>query len=207
MGICLGVLPVDTNFYPRNQLIQSFDIIGYSLRSSYDMNQCQRFYDEVARFMAASEVEQAGRLKGQVFTLEEYWAFRMGTSAVYISSAASEYSMSLQLPLEVMRCDSMRVVWDEVNVIISITNDLLSLRKEIKHGCIDSIVPLTFASTNSIQEAISEAVSALRVSKNRFDKAANSLLVANLDNREWYEQIQRFMAVQRSNSVGNLLWR
>ncbi|KAI1767846.1 hypothetical protein GGR53DRAFT_480922 [Hypoxylon sp. FL1150] len=48
----------------------------------------------------------------------------------YVTSALGEYSKSGQVPLEVMRCDLMQSLWDQTHVIFSITNDLLSLRKE-----------------------------------------------------------------------------
>jgi hypothetical protein len=93
--------------------------------------------------MIASEAEQVCRLDGRLFTLDEYWPIRMGASAAYITSAASDFSMGCDsaLPLEVMQCSAMKALWDETNIIISITNDNLSLRKETKLGCIDSIVP------------------------------------------------------------------
>lgn len=207
VGTCLGLLSVEPDLRPQNQIVQSFDVIGSALRVFYDVNQCQRFYDEIARFMVASEVEQRARLRGEIPTLGEYWKFRLGTSAVYIGSAVGEYSMSSQIPSEVMNCDSMQALWDETNVIISITNDLLSLRKEMKLGCIDSIVPLTFASTNDVQQAISESVASLRVSKERLDRAAAALLKGRDEEDEIHEQLQRFIQVQKSNCVGNLVWR
>jgi hypothetical protein len=206
VGSCLGLMSDEPSSRARNQIVQSFDVIGSALRASYNVRQCQRFYDEIARFMVASETEQRARLRGDIPTLKEYWKFRLGTSAVYIGSAAGEYSMSSQISSDVMNCSSMQAVWDETNVIISITNDLLSLRKEMQLGCIDSIVPLTFASTNNIQQAISESVAALRASKERFDEAARTL-VSDGDEDLTYKQVQMFIQIQRSNCVGNLIWR
>ncbi|RYP85752.1 hypothetical protein DL769_000926 [Monosporascus sp. CRB-8-3] len=206
VGDCLGLVPVESDFRPLNRIVQSFDIIGSTLRASYDVEQCRRFYDAVARFMEASEIEQRFRLKGQIPTLEEYWAFRLGTSAVYIGSAAGEFSMSSQLPSEVMRCKYMEAIWDETNLIISITNDLVSLKKEMRLDCIDSIVPLTFALTNNIQKAISESLAALKSSKERFNEAAKALLSGQAEDEEMYQRVNRFIEVQKSNCVGNLIW-
>lgn len=192
---------------PQSHVVQSFDVIGLALRASYDQSQLRRFRDEIARFMKASEVEQRVRLRGEIPTIEEYWDFRMGTSAVYIGSAAGEYSMAAHLPLQVMESDAMRALWDENNIIISITNDLLSLRKEIRLGCLDSIVPLTFVSTNDLCEAISRTISALAASKERHDEAARKLLAGTEVKNALFAQIGAFVQVQRSNCVGNLVWR
>ncbi|ROV86801.1 hypothetical protein VMCG_10850 [Cytospora schulzeri] len=203
VGACLGLH--EHGFRPQNRIVQSFDAIGNAMSASYDLCQRQRFFDEIARFMMASEAEQVCRLHGRLFTLEEYWQVRMGTSAVYIGSAAGEFSMgcSSPLPLEVMQCSAMKALWDETNIIISITNDLLSLRKEMKLGCIDSIVPLTFAVTKDLQVASSAVLTSLRASKKRFDEAASML---SMGDSSWTEvesgvqkQIERFIQVQRSN--------
>ncbi|KAI1332884.1 isoprenoid synthase domain-containing protein [Xylariaceae sp. FL0255] len=195
-----------THIRSRNGIIQSFDVIGAALRACYDENQKQRFCNEIAKFMKASEIEQRWRLLGHIPTIEEYWAFRLGTSAVYIGSAAGEYSMGAHLPLEVMNSAAMRAIWDETNIIISITNDLLSLKKEIRLGCIDSIVPLTLATTNDLHEAIKLSVAALEASKQRFDAAATDLLSVVSQAKDMHEQVRQFIQVQRSNCVGNLVW-
>ena len=206
MGHSLGLFSDETEFHPQNQIVQSFNVIGEALRRFYTVSQCRRFYQEIARFMLASENEQRSRLDGKIPTLEEYWSFRLGTSAVYIGSAAGEYSISSHLPSKIMDCRAMQAVWNEANAIISITNDLLSLKKEIKLGCIDSIVPLTFMLTNNVQSAIQDSVTALKAAQVRFDDAANVLL-AQIGDGETRPQVARFVEIQRSNFVGNLVWR
>jgi len=206
VGICLGLTPKEPGFVPKNHIVQSFDVIGAALRSSYDTTQCRRFYDEIAGLMAASQLEQDHRLSGNLPTLEEYWTFRLGTSAVYIGTAVGEYSLSVRLPLHIMQSESMKSIWTETNIIISITNDLLSLRKEIVRGCIDSIVPLAFVSMDDTSTVIAHTINALRASKNRFDLAAEAL-VGEARQSNCIDDVQRFIQVQRSNCVGNLVWR
>ncbi|KAK7743371.1 hypothetical protein SLS62_010645 [Diatrype stigma] len=144
---------------------------------------------------------------GHVPTLEEYWAFRLGISAVYVSCAAGEFSMSTHLPAVVVSSKHMDVIWRETNVIISVTNDLVSLKKEMRLDCIDSIVPLTSALINHIQEAISKSPVALKCLKDRFDQAENSLLSQHLGDEKTRQKVEEFIEVQRSNCVGNLIWR
>lgn len=212
VGACLELPGFSPTFKPQSRIVQSFDVIGLSLAASYDTSQRQRFFDEIARFMAASEAEQTCRLQGRVFDLDEYWSVRLGTSAVYIGSAAGEFSMgsSSPIPSHLMQCSAMQALWDETNIIISITNDLLSLRKEMRLGCIDSIIPLTFASTRDIRMALELSITALRASKTRFEDAAKTLLQearCNEDSEEFTRQLEQFIDVQRSNCVGNLVWR
>lgn len=205
----LGLSSDEASCQTQSQIIRSVDVICQALRESYTFSQRERFYQEIARFMAASEEEQRGRLEEKVPTLEEYWSFRLGTSAVYIGTAVGEYSISSSLPLYIISHESMRAIWNETNTMISITNDLLSLKKEMKLGCVDNVVSLTFASTNDIRRAIDESVVALRDSKLRFDRAADILasVAACLGDEQVCRQVTNFMRVQRSNCVGNLVWR
>lgn len=207
MGLATAHPREDGRSRSYNHLIQSFDVIGSGLCACYDTSQLRRFYNEMARFIKDTETEQRGRLCGKVPTVEEYWRFRLGSDSMYAVSALGEYSMATHLPPEVMDNGAMRALWDETNIIVSITNDLLSLRKEISRGCIDSLVPLTFASTNDLEEAISLSVAALQASKERFDEAAKNLLVGRAETGELYQQLQAFIEVQRSNCVGNITWR
>ncbi|KAF4121953.1 hypothetical protein GMORB2_1793 [Geosmithia morbida] len=207
VGHCLGLSDGIKNSKPQNRIVQSFDVIGASLKASYTTSQCQRFYDEVAQFMNASEYEQSGRLNGHIFSLEEYWKFRLGTSAVYIGSAAGEYSASLCIPAGIMRSPPMQAIWDETNIMISITNDLLSLMKEMRLGCIDSVVPLTFMITRNIPQAISKTIEVLQQSKARFDAASKEVIEQQCGDDFLRQEVSEFIQVQRSNCVGNLVWR
>lgn len=157
--------------------------------------------------MEASETKQMVRLKGQVPTLDEYWESRLGTSAAYVTSGTGEFSLSSQFPLVVMSCKHMKDISNETNVTIWITNDLVSLEKEMRLDCIDSVVPLTFALTNDIQEAISKSPGALRSSQDRFDQAAKALLSEQAEDERTCQKVESFVEAQKSNCVGNLIWR
>jgi hypothetical protein len=53
-------------------------------------DQRKRFLDEMTRFLEHSKQEQQIRLSGRIPSIDEYWHFRMGTSAVGIAVAALE---------------------------------------------------------------------------------------------------------------------
>ncbi|KAH4221314.1 hypothetical protein HBI73_250150 [Parastagonospora nodorum] len=107
---CLGLrsssrgVPVE----PANKIITSFRDIGEQLAKDFsrgelhDTNnseqnrltalrdQRQRFMGEMIRFLEQTKREQQTRLSGNVPGLEEYWSYRMGTSAVGVIVAALE---------------------------------------------------------------------------------------------------------------------
>ena len=59
------------------------------------VEQRKRFLKEIVQFLAGSQREQEVRLSGRIPTVDEYWAFRVGTSAVGVGVAALEYRTSV----------------------------------------------------------------------------------------------------------------
>lgn len=94
----------------QNKIIASFKEIGQPLAKAYTVGkysdreirssstsstdsgpeQRQRFMSELLRFMSHTKHEQEIRLRSEMPTIEEYWSFRMGTSAVGVVVAAQE---------------------------------------------------------------------------------------------------------------------
>ena len=89
-----------------NDVIQSFDVIGQSLRNqasrselvgeskyrttNISLAQCNLFLKEVEIFLNKSGVEQQFRLTGNMVNLSDYWQFRLGSSAVGVVVAVNE---------------------------------------------------------------------------------------------------------------------
>ncbi|KAF1913064.1 isoprenoid synthase domain-containing protein [Ampelomyces quisqualis] len=206
---CLGLhdRPSAQRFPAQNKIIASFREIGEPLAKDYTIDQRKRFMEELTRFMEKTSREQQFRLCCGIPSVEEYWSFRMGTSAVGLVVAVQEYAMNIHICDSVMRKDTMiKSITDETIINISIVNDLLSLRKEISKGCIDSIVPIYCAQGMSVQNAVNEAVRALEASKSRFDKAAQSLSVAAQQDPLKYKHVSEWVEGCQSLCMGNLVW-
>ncbi|KAF1817442.1 terpenoid synthase [Eremomyces bilateralis CBS 781.70] len=206
VSYCLGLWKGESAPVPQNRIIESFQEVGEAFRDVYSVAQRQRYYDEMIQFLAHSQVEQEIRLRVQIPGIDEYWAFRMGTSAVGIAVAAVEYADQVRVGDLVMQSPSIRAIRDETIIMISITNDLLSLKKEISAGCIDSIVPITYSRGSTLQQAIDVATEALQASKNRFEIAADRLKAEARLNEKAYQHVDAFVEANRKYCVGNLTW-
>jgi hypothetical protein len=66
-----------------------------------------------------SEEEQMFQMTPNLPTVEEYSNRRMGSSAVRVCLAITEYAFGIELPDEVMRDEDMEDIWNETNIIIS----------------------------------------------------------------------------------------
>lgn len=75
------------------------------------------------------------------------------------------YADAQVLPTWVMQHPDMTELWRQVNLNMSLTNDLFSLKKEIKHGHVDSVVPVIMAEKGGTgQEAANVSDSKFAVS-------------------------------------------
>ena len=100
----------------------------------------------------------------------------------------------------------MQAIWDEKNIMISITNDLLSLRKEVLQGSIESHVPLACAPGATVHIAVTQAVEELQASKDRFEDASIHLIDGHKHEYWLFWQLKDFGGICRNNCVGNLIW-
>ncbi|KAL6695225.1 isoprenoid synthase domain-containing protein [Trichoderma pleuroticola] len=191
---------------PLNEIIGSFGVIGKALKQVYNIEQRKRFLREMEFFIQKSQLEQKSRLDGCILSLDEYWDIRMGTSAVGVIMAVNEFSARANISDIIMDHPDMRTIWDESNINVSIVNDLLSLKKEISKGAIDSLIPILCANTETPQSAIGHALKSLKESIARFDTTAwkllNTIDAVSPDKLSTYEFIQDC----RFNCSGNLYW-
>ena len=104
----LGLGPQVPQITPASPIISSFRAIGERLSVAYTIgknytcttlgdaeestvDQRKLFLDEMSFFMEMSEAEQQSRLDARIPTVDEFWKFRMGATAVGVCLAVLEY--------------------------------------------------------------------------------------------------------------------
>ncbi|KAI1345611.1 terpenoid synthase [Xylaria sp. FL0043] len=210
----LGVPTEETAKYdfenkkPDRPLIRSLDVIGANLQKVYNKEQIMVFVDEIYYYMDCQQREQGRKLTGVIPTPEQYWETRLGTSAVTSMLALNEYADDQNLPRWIMTHEKMTDIWREVNLNMSLSNDMMSLKKEIIHGDIDSIVPvLVYNRGFSVQEAIADTCKELEKNINRFDETADDLVAIVQEKQpEVVEDLKYYIVGCRHNQMANLLW-
>ncbi|KAI1158631.1 terpenoid synthase [Nemania serpens] len=193
---------------PQRPLIRSLDVVGANLRKVYNKEQIMVFVGEIYYYLDCQQREQVGKLTGVIPTPEEYWETRLGTSAVTSMLALNEYADNQILPRWIMTHEKMIDIWREVNLNMSLSNDMVSLRKEIIHGDLDSIVPvLVYNRGFSVEEAIADTCKELQNNINRFDETAKDLLeIVRVKQPELVGDVHFYIVGCRHNQTANLLW-
>ncbi|KAK4862972.1 hypothetical protein LT330_010683 [Penicillium expansum] len=148
--------------------IQKFSIIGNFIKQAYNEEQKEALMDEIELIIHASKVEQQLHLQQRLPTIEDYWDYRLGTNLMGVILAATELSLQTQIPRPIMQHTLMKDLWQQTNTIISLTNDILSLKKEINNGEVISLVPLLYVSVGDLQKAVDIAIEKLKTAVEKF---------------------------------------
>lgn len=196
-----GVLP-----QTRNPIISSFSAISGPLRKSYTRDQLASFLHEVTFSLNMSQVEQEYSLGDRIPTVSEYWACRMGTSAVGPCQAAAEYSIRCHLPRSVIQSHEMKVICEEMNAQIFLVNDILSVKKEVSSGSIMGLIPLIYAQNPDAQAAVDSASKLLHDSVRRSRTAEGQLLRRTARDPKTQETVRSVINVYKENVTGTLEW-
>ncbi|KAH6717257.1 isoprenoid synthase domain-containing protein [Leptodontidium sp. MPI-SDFR-AT-0119] len=187
-------------------IIESFRVIGDELKLAYTVEQRQNFFEDMKFYIATTETEQRYKLDGKIPTLEEYWEARMGTSAVAACLAMIELVHHIKGPYRSTNHPSLKTLSDESNIIVVITNDMLSLKKEIAQRQIDSLIPLSVPVCGGVQEAIDQAHIDLLASVARFDAEAEKILSKPNTTGMSNNELRIFVEGCRKCWVGNFNW-
>ncbi|KAK5999205.1 Sesquiterpene cyclase hepA [Cladobotryum mycophilum] len=187
-----------------NPIITNFAPIGKALARHGNQRQVDRFMNELRFFVMMTEEEQAFQMTSHMPTVEEYIQRRMGSSALRVGLSFTEYAHNIDLPEEVMQSDAMTALWRETNIIFSINNDIISIKKEIEKSQVDSLIPLLTMQLGSVQAAIDEAASIVRLAVHRFEAAEKELLDGSAPGLR--DDLVKFITCCKHSCTGNILW-
>lgn len=160
--------------------------------------------------MQQSEVEQRLRLEGRIVGFDEFWRFRLGTSAVRVVLCLNEFYNDVSVPQSITQCAEMEALWDLTNINVSMVNDLFSVKKEIQHGSAESLIPILYATKPDVQAAARALVETLRSTITEFDTAAAKLIELGRQGNDEGAAVKglvKFVEGCRYYCTGNITWR
>ncbi|KAI0602634.1 terpenoid synthase [Biscogniauxia sp. FL1348] len=204
-----------------HKLIAMFQPVGEAVKASHDEDQKQVFLSELRFFVQMVEEEHRFQTTGVLPTVDQYMRRRMGSSAVLVCLAVHEHALGIRLPREVLDSEPMKIIWHETNVIISIMNNIFSLKKEIEQDQVDSLIPLLtqqqqqqLGGSGAVQSAVDEATAMVTASVRRFEAAERDLLLLlpgggqeEKEEEEARYDIRAFVDSCKYACTGNMNWR
>ncbi|KAK0643757.1 isoprenoid synthase domain-containing protein [Cercophora newfieldiana] len=160
--------------------------------------QLQAIYEEIVLFVDSSEVEQAQRLKGYIpFSHDEYIELRLFISAVYPCFSASSKLAS-------RGAGELLTIFREGNYLISVGNDIFSLKKELATCCLINAVPVLYYAGVLWDDLIPYPDAELKGSCSRLDEAADALLEKTKHDEQLAKAVRQIVDGVRTNCAGNL---
>ncbi|OTB16541.1 hypothetical protein K445DRAFT_21496 [Daldinia sp. EC12] len=207
-----------------NPLITCAGPIGDALLKSCNDRQISTFLEEVLFFIKMCGEEQRFQLAHRLPTIEEYTQYRSGTGAIRICLATVEYISRVHAPLgmelskshryawgislsqELLDDDDVRQIWRHTDLIIYVTNDMLSMKKEVEQSQVDSLIPLLSLQLGSVQAAINYAVEIVHSSVQRFEAAEKRILQRYSSMPDLCGDIRKFIDGCKYAATANLNW-
>ena len=164
---------------------------------------------ELALFMEKSGVEQRLRLRPHIIDIEDFWQFRLGTSAVRVVLSLNEYCNGTCLPLHITQDLDIAALWDLANINICSINDLLSAKKEFSRGSAESLIPILYATRRDAQAVSDEILETVRLTVAQFDAVAARLIrrFSETQEKDVVEALRKLVNGCRYYCTGNLSWR
>lgn len=191
---------------PSNRIIASFRPVGDAILESCTPAQIKCLLKEVIFFIEMSGVEHQVQMENGLPSVEDYNERRMGSSAVRVCLAVTEYCLGITIPPQVMSDDAMQTIWHETNIIVSTMNDVLSFRKEIMQSQVDTLIPILYTQHGTLEGAVAEALEMIHISIANFEVAAQQLLERYHSNKELHSNLQKWLHACRCACTSNLNW-
>ncbi|KAI6781733.1 Microbial Terpene synthase-like protein [Emericellopsis cladophorae] len=196
----------DLSTISTNPVVTNFRPVGETIAVHCNDRQIKTFLDELRFFITMSEEEQMYQMTPNIPTVEEYSNRRMGSSAVRVCLAITEYAFGITLPDEVMKDEDMENIWNETNIIISTTNDILSIKKEVAQDQVDTLVPLLADRLGSPQASIDCSSQIVEESVKRLDAASERLLARYAHDEKTRADLGKFIEGCQYACTANLNW-
>ena len=116
--------------------------------------------------------------------------------------------LQIDLPELVCQDSDMQRLWDCTNIIISITNDMFSFKKEIGHSRLDNLIVLLYLRSGSLQSAMHGAFEQVRKAKNELDMVGARLVseYSSSKHPELGQDVQKFVDCCKTMCTGNNTW-
>ncbi|KAI4961420.1 hypothetical protein J4E86_000448 [Alternaria arbusti] len=158
--------------------------IGRAMQKGQSREARDRFAETIYDFIRGVKTSQATWAQG-MSTLEEYTARRLRTVGTNPCIAVMQWAYNLTLPPSIWNHEAVVAITREVAISDFLWNDIVSLRKEIDDGDIDSAIPVMVWNEGcSAQAAVDRCVKMVEESWARLLEAETRLVKAHAQESE-----------------------
>lgn len=170
--------------------------------SDLEERQRKQLYGELELYIRATAVEQDRQVRRWLPSVDDYLQVRLSTSSVGFLSVLHGMLIGRH-DYEAVNSQMVEMMF-LVNMMTTISNDVLSLKEEIAADTTYSLVPVLWNETRSLQGAINRSYRMLEDARERFDQLEADLLEERDDVP--LAAIERYIRVCQTYCTGSLAW-
>ncbi|KAM0237698.1 hypothetical protein ACHAPO_004348 [Fusarium lateritium] len=186
---------------PINDVFRDF---GSRISETASRDQRRILQDEIQLFTVSCAAEQELRLADHVPDYESYMKLRIGTVGGKMLCSLVPYATQERLPQAVLSSPEIHQLWKQVCVLLSLLNDLLSLKKELQTDCVINAVAAIMEPDMTLDMVVAELEVRMRTAVNEFDDAASKLINDTEVEGEVRPLVERYVEGCRSIVTGTL---
>ncbi|KAK6717359.1 hypothetical protein SNK03_000546 [Fusarium graminearum] len=186
---------------PINDVFQDF---GSRICETASRDQRRVLHDEIQLFTASCAAEQELRLAGRVPDYESYMKLRIGTVGGRMLCSLVPYATQERLPQAVLSSPEVHQLWTQVCILLSLLNDVLSLKKELQTDCVINAVAAMMEPSTTLDMAIAELEVRMRTAVEEFNNAASKLIKDTEAEREIRSLVEKYVEGCRCIVTGTL---
>ncbi|KAF4973892.1 hypothetical protein FZEAL_9149 [Fusarium zealandicum] len=170
-ALAIGGMGAHEDDDPISAVFQEF---GSRFREEASIHVRRRLHNEIRVFIASCAAEQQLRLDRRVPDFDSYMAMRVDTVGGLMLCSLVPYATQEALPLAAPQVQRLE---RQICVLLSLLNDVLSLKKELRTDCVINAVAALMEPGLSLDEVLADLEGRMRRAVDEFDDAALELLV------------------------------
>ena len=186
---------------PINRVFQQF---GSRYCETAPVDQRRRLHYEIQAFITACATEQKLRLERKIPDFSSYMDMRIATAGGTMLCSLVPYATGEPLPAALASAPEIGRMWLQACILLSLLNDMLSLKKELRTDCVINAVSALLEPGVGLDEIVAQLEQRMRTAVKEFDEAAERLLLMAGPDEDQTGLVTRYIDGCRATVTGTL---
>lgn len=183
---------------------RAFQEFGSRFCQTAPVDQRRRLHCEIRAFITACATEQRLRLEHRVPDFGSYMDLRVDTVGGAMYCSLVPYATGEPLPAALASAPEIGRMWLQVCILLSLLNDVMSLKKELRTDCVINAVSALVEPGISLDEIVAQLEQRMRTAVREFDEAAEGLLRMVGSDKDLTGLVRRYIDGCRATVTGTL---
>ncbi|KAK4157057.1 isoprenoid synthase domain-containing protein [Chaetomidium leptoderma] len=158
------------------KVCESFAEVGRRVGERCGLEQRMELFEHLREYMEACVTEYRWRLSEKVPSVDEFYSWRLKTSAVDVMLDLCRILNGIALPGDILQSKELAAMGLDVNKLLILINELFSLKKELNDGAFGNLIPITMRALNlNLEGATQSVMEDIYSSVQDFDNNASTL--------------------------------